>query len=126
MSISFNIPAGTYEGRAVSATTVKLDRGVSESNNIAVRSHKADDRPLEFIKVNGINELGTKIKFTVKNRLKSDILDITKYLESLKGTSTVTITFPDASTKTVVVSKWGITMNDSLHASLQVEAELVY
>lgn len=126
MSISFNIPAGTYEGRAVAATTVKLDRGVSESNNIAVRSHKADDRPLEFIKVNGINELGTKIQFTIKNRLKSDILDITKYLESLKGTSTVTITFPDASTKTVVVSKWGITMNDSLHASLQVEAELVY
>lgn len=126
MSISFNIPAGTYQGRAVSATTVKLDRGVSESNSIAVHSYKAGDTPLEFIEVNGINELGTKVQFTVKNKLKSDILDITKYLESLKGTSAITITFPDASTKTVVVSKWSITMNNSLHASLQVEAELVY
>ena len=126
MSISFNIPAGTYQGRAVSATTVKADRGFSESNKITVKTYKGGDQPLEFIKVDGINELKTTIRFTVNNRLVSDILDISKYLESLKSTSVVTITYPDASTKTVLMSDWSITMVDSLRASLQVNAELVY
>lgn len=126
MSISFDIPAGTYNGRAVSATTVKVDRGFSEENAIKVFEHKAADYPLQFIKVDGINERSTKMSFTIKNQTNSAYLDVLKYFESLKGCKAITLTYPDASTKKIIVTAWNSTLNESDYSSLQVNAELVY
>lgn len=126
MSISFNIPAGTYNGRVVAATTVKVDRGFSESNTIAVHSFKNDDYPNEQIKVNGINEVGTKFTIGLVNKTNSVYLDILKYFESLKGCKAITINYPDASTKKVIITSWNSTLNESGYSGLQATAELVY
>ena len=126
MSIYFDIPAGTYNGRAVSATTVKVDRGFSEENSIKVFEHKAADYPLQFVKVDGINERSTKITFTIKNKNTSDYLDILKYFESLKGCKAITLNYPDASTKKIIIVGWNSSLNESNYSSLQVNAELVY
>ena len=93
MSISFIIPAGTYNGRTVSETTVKVDRGFSEENAIKVFEHKAADYPAQEIQVDGINERSTKFSFTIKNQLNSTYLDIIKYFESLKGCIAINLTY---------------------------------
>ena len=126
MSISFDIPAGTYNGRAVSATTVKVDRGFSEENGIKVFTQKAADYPSELIKVDGINEKSTKLTFTLKNKDTNSYLDILKYFESLKGCKAITLNYPDTSTKKIIVTQWNSTLVESNYSSLQVTAELVY
>jgi hypothetical protein len=95
LSIYFNIPAGTYNGRAVSATTVKVDRGFSETNSIRVRESTLEDFPFQHIKVHDINERNTDIKLTLNIKTESEYLDILKYFESLKGCKAITLRYPD-------------------------------
>ena len=95
MSIYFNIPAGTYNGRAVSARTVKVDRGFSETNSIRVRESTLEDFPFQHIKVHDINERNTDIKLTLNIKTESEYLDILKYFESLKGCKAITLRYPD-------------------------------
>lgn len=126
MSIYFNIPAGTYNGRAVSATTVKVDRGFSENNSIRVREGVAADFPFQHIKVHDINERDTDIKFTLNTKTESQYLDILKYFESLKGCKSIILTYPDSSTKKIIITQWSTSITRGSYGSLSVTGELVY
>ena len=126
MSIYFNIPAGTYNGRAVSARTVKVDRGFSETNSIRVRESTLEDFPFQHIKVHDINERNTDIKLTLNVKTESEYLDILKYFESLKGCKSITLTYPDSSTKKIIITQWSTTIQKGGYGNLNVSGELVY
>ena len=126
MSISFTIPAGTYSGRTVSETTVNLDRGFQESTELKIHYSNIADFPRQEIAIDGINPATRKVSFSIKVLNESDLLDITKYFESLKGTSAITITYPDASTRTVVIESFNVSYMNSLYSGITASGEQVY
>jgi hypothetical protein len=124
--ISFTIPAGTYEGRTVSETVVKFDRGLNENIEVRLHASSIGDWPRQEQVADGINTREITVNGTIKVRNESDHLDIEYYLRSLKGATPITVTYPDASTKDLVVNSWDVTYLNSLYSNLRLTMEVVY
>lgn len=124
--ISFTIPSGTYESRSVSETIVKLDRGFSEETQLSVHASSISDWPRQEVTAHGINSKMSTLRGSIKVRTVSDHLDIIKYFESLKGSTAITLTYPDAGTKSVIVSNWTVGHSNSLYSNISLNMEVVY
>lgn len=124
--ISFTIPAGTYEGRSISETVVKFDRGFGEDTDLRLHTSSIGDLPRQEQVANGINTSEVTVKGTIKVRDQSDHLDIEYYLRSLKAVTPITVTYPDSSTKDLIVNDWQATYLNSLYSNLQLNMEVVY
>ena len=124
--ISFSIPAGTYDGRAVSLTTAKFDRGFNENTEVRLHRSSIADWPRQEQTANGINTRNVTLTGTINVRTESDHLDIIAYIKSLKSASAVTITYPDASTKTVIINSWNVSYPNYLYSNVQLTMEVIY
>lgn len=125
-TIYFSIPANTYNSNALSY--VPIDRGISEQSEIKIKEFKSNVTGLKQILYDGINTSKTIINFYIKSLTSSEVLLISKFFESLLGTTEFTLynTLTGENDKSIVVTQWSINYTSSLYADIVATAELIY
>lgn len=119
--ISFTVPITSY---FPSGKTFNVDKNPSFDKQVRLLRARSNTS-LEQTRADGINVTETKFSFRIVNLLLNDVLGLDSYFNNLKGTGKVTITLPDSSTFSTIIPTWDISVDSTLFASINVNAEII-